>query len=177
MGVTFSTKGYPMTIDTLKDLYLDQLKDLYSACKQSMPVVTEMGRAATSRELAEALIAGNEGIARGMEAIASLCSEHGQDPTGEHCKGMEGLVTEARKHAIEADFGNDDVRDAAIITQYQRLTHYAIAGYGCVRSFANRLELDGDGAVLQDCLMRTRDGDKHMTRIAEGGVNAAAAQG
>ncbi|WP_411838631.1 DUF892 family protein [Paracoccus sp. ME4] len=166
-----------MSMNTLKDLYLDQLKDLYSACKQSMPVVTEMGRAATSRELAEALIAGNEGIARGMEALAGLCNQHGEDPTGEHCKGMEGLVTEARKHALQAEFGNADVRDAAIITQYQRLTHYAIAGYGCVLSFANRLGLDGDGAVLRDCLERTRDGDLHMTRIAETEVNDAAAQG
>lgn len=169
-------KGYAMTMNTLKDLYLDQLKDLYSACKQSMPIVTEMGRAASSRELSEALIAGNEGIARGMDALASLCSSHGQDPTGEHCKGMEGLVTEARKHALQADYGNDEVRDAAIITQYQRLTHYAIAGYGCVRSFANRLDLDGDGAVLQECLDKTRDGDLHMTRIAEGDVNKAAAE-
>ncbi len=166
-----------MTIDTLKDLYIDQLKDLYSANKQSMAVVTEMGRAASSRELSEALIAGNEGIARGMDQLATLCNQHGEDPTGEHCKGMEGLVTEARKHALEASFGSDDVRDAAIITQYQRLTHYAIAGYGCVRSFANRLELDGDGAVLQECLDNTRSGDEHMTRIAESGVNQAAAEG
>ncbi|WP_410218645.1 ferritin-like domain-containing protein [Paracoccus sp. (in: a-proteobacteria)] len=165
-----------MTINSLKDLYIDQLKDLYSACKQSMPVVTEMGRMAKSRELAEALIAGNQGISRGMDTLATLCNEHGEDPTGEHCKGMEGLVTEARKHALETDFGDDDTRDAAIITQYQRLTHYAIAGYGCVRTFANRLGLDGDGSVLQDCLDHTRDGDIHMTRIAEGGVNAAAAE-
>ena len=166
-----------MAIKNLNDLYLHQLKDLYSACKQSMAIVTEMGRVAKSRELSEALIAGNEGIARGMEHLATLCSQHGVDPTGEHCKGMEGLVTEARKHAIETDFGDDDTQDAAIITQYQRLTHYAIAGYGCVRTFANRLDLDADGGVLQECLESTRDGDKHMTRIAEGGVNQKAANG
>lgn len=165
-----------MTINNLKDLYLDQLKDVYSACKQSMTVVAEMGRVAHSRELAEALIAGNEGIGRGMEALATLCNDHGQDPTGEHCKGMEGLVSEARKHAVQAEFGDDDTHDAAIITQYQRLAHYAIAGYGCLRSFANRLGLDGDGAVLQACLDKTQDGDLHMTRIAEGDVNQAAAE-
>ncbi|WP_378942093.1 ferritin-like domain-containing protein [Paracoccus sp. R86501] len=163
-----------MTMNTLKDLYLDQLQDLYSACKQSMTVVTEMGRTAKSRELSEALIAGNTGIADGMDKIAQLCNDHGIDPTGEHCKGMEGLVTEARKHAIEASYGDDDVRDAAIITQYQRLAHYAIAGYGCVRTFANRLELDADGKILQECLDQTQQGDVHMTAIAEGGVNQAA---
>ncbi|MGR3359519.1 MAG: DUF892 family protein [Paracoccus sp. (in: a-proteobacteria)] len=166
-----------MTVKNLKDLYLDQLGDLYSACKQSMPAVTEMGRAAKSRELSEALINGNQGTARGMEVLAELCSRHDVDPTGEHCKGMEGLVAEARKHAIETDFADDDAQDAAIITQYQRLAHYAIAGYGCVRTFANRLDLDSDAAALQECLDKTWEGDRHMSKIAEGGVNAAAMDG
>lgn len=166
-----------MAIKNLHDLYLEQLKDLYSACKQSMVIVTEMGRVAQSRELSEALISGNQGIARGMEVLAQICSTHGTDPTGEHCRGMEGLVNEARKHAIETDFGDEDAQDAAIISQYQRLAHYAIAGYGCVRTFANRLGHDSDGATLQNCLDQTREGDEHMTRIAEGGVNEAAMDG
>mgnify|MGYP002717794653 CR=1 FL=1 len=107
-----------MAIKTLNDLYLHQLKDLYSACKQSMAIVTEMGRAAKSRELSEALIAGNQGIARGMETLASICGRHDTDPTGEHCRGMEGLVSEARKHAIETDFGDEDTQDAAIINRF-----------------------------------------------------------
>lgn len=163
-----------MAIKNLKDLYLDQLRDLYSACKQSQPIVTDMGRAAKSAELSKALIAGNQGIADGMEVLATLCNEHGVDPTGEHCKGMEGLVTEARKHALETEFADEDAQDAAIISQYQRMAHYAIAGYGCVRTFANRLGLDGDAAKLQECLDNTWEGDRHMTEIAEGGVNKAA---
>lgn len=166
-----------MTIKNLKDLYIDQLKDLYSACKQSMPVVTELGRSAKSRELSEALIAGNQGVARGMEVLAELCNRHDADPSGEHCKGMEGLVIEARKHAIDTDYADEDAQDAAIITQYQRLAHYAIAGYGCVRTFANRLELDSDAAALQECLDNTWEGDRRMTRIAEQGVNMAAVDG
>lgn len=164
-------------IKNLQELYVDQLKDLYSACKQAMVVVTEMGRAATSRELSEALIAGNQGIARGMEALARICAAHEADPTSEHCRGMEGLSAEARKHAIETDFGDPDARDAAIIAQYQRLAHYAIAGYGCLRSFANRLGHDAEAAALQECLESTREGDEHMTRIAEGTVNEAALDG
>lgn len=163
-----------MAIKNLKDLYLDQLRDLYSACKQSQPIVTDMGRAAKSAELSKALIAGNQGIADGMEVLATLCNEHGVDPTGEHCKGMEGLVTEARKHALETEFADEDAQDAAIISQYQRMAHYAIAGYGCVRTFANHLGLDGDAAKLQECLDNTWEGDRHMTEIAEGGVNKAA---
>ncbi|MCF3973616.1 DUF892 family protein [Paracoccus salsus] len=166
-----------MTIKNLKDLYLDQLKDLHSACKQSMPVVTDLGRAAQSKELTEALIAGNQGISRGMEVLAELCNRHGVDPTGEHCKGMEGLVFEARKHGIDTDYADADARDAAIITQYQRMAHYAIAGYGCVRTFANRLGLDADAGALQECLDHTWEGDRRMTKIAESGVNMAAVDG
>lgn len=166
-----------MAIRNLEELYLDQLKDLYSACKQSMPLVTELGRAAKSRDLSEALIAGNQGIARGMEVLAELCGRHDVDPTGVHCRGMEGLIVEAKKHALDTDFGDEDAQDAAIITQYQRMAHYAIAGYGCVRTFANRLQLDADAAALQDCLDHTWEGDRRMTRIAEGGVNLAAIDG
>lgn len=83
-------------------------------------------------------------------------------------------MTEARKHALETEFADEDAQDAAIISQYQRMAHYAIAGYGCVRTFANRLGLDGDAAKLQECLDNTWEGDRHMTEIAEGGVNKAA---
>ncbi|SMO99764.1 DUF892 family protein [Paracoccus laeviglucosivorans] len=163
-----------MPIKNLHDLYHDQLQDLYSALGQSLGIVGDLSHAAQSPELAEALIAGQNGISRGLETLASLCAEHGIDPQGEHCKGMEGIVVEARKHALDADFADEDTQDAAIITQYQRMAHYAIAGYGCVRTFANRLGLDDQGARLQEELDQTWEGDKKMTALAEGGINAAA---
>lgn len=165
-----------MANDSLKDIYHDQLQDIYSACKQSLDATTELGRAATNKELSQALIDGANGISKGMDALKSICAEHDIDPEGEHCKGMEGLVTEARAHALEEDFSDDDARDAMIITQYQRMVHYALAGYGCLVAFANRLEKDGDAAVLQRHLDETYDGDRRMTEIAtSGGVNKAAA--
>lgn len=163
-----------MTINNLHDLYIDQLKDLYSACDQSEPVTRKMAEAASDTELRKALEAGAEGIARGKDVLAKLCKDHGVSAEGEHCKGMEGLVTEARKHGLEADITDADTRDASIITQYQRMTHYAIAGYGCVLAFARRLGHDADVGPLEECLENTRGGDVHMTRIAEGGVNKAA---
>ncbi|MEL6609774.1 MAG: DUF892 family protein [Pseudomonadota bacterium] len=164
-----------MSMNTLKDVYLDQLQDLYSACKQSLEVTNELAQAAKSAHLSKALIAGANGISQGMDDLASLCADHGIAKDGEHCKGMEGLVKEARVHALDADFGDEDAQDAVIITQYQRMTHYAIAGYGCLRAFANRLDLDGDGAVLSKCLDASYDGDRHMTAIATGSINQAAA--
>lgn len=164
-----------MTMNTLKDVYLDQLQDLYSACKQSLDVTVKLSGAAKDKDLSEALIAGGNGISEGMEALRSMCQDHDVDPTGEHCKGMEGLVKEAHAHALDETFGDDDTCDAMIITQYQRMVHYALAGYGCLLAFANRLELDADGAKLQKMLDETYEGDRHMTQIATGGVNKAAA--
>lgn len=165
-----------MAIETLKDVYLAQLQDLHSACEQSLEITTELGRAARNESLSEALIAGAEGISNGIADLERLCSIHEVNPAGEHCKGMEGLVKEARSDVLEQDFGDADARDAMIITQYQRMVHYAIAVYGCARAFANRLGLQDDAAVLERCLEHTAQGDRRMTQIAtRGGVNAAAA--
>jgi len=165
-----------MSLNTLHDVYHDQLQDLYSACKQSMKITTELGRTASDKDLSEALIAGTTGIINGMDQIASLCAKHDLDPEGHHCKGMEGLAKEARTHAIEESFGNAATQDAMIISQYQRLVHYALAGYGTLNAFANRLGLDDDGAVLNQMLDDTYDGDRRMTELATNhGINAAAA--
>ena len=163
--------------EDLKDIYTDELKDLWSANDQMKKVLKKITTKASDASLKDMLTKSQADIETHTELLKALIASNDEKVSKEHCKGMEGLVTEARKHALEASFGSDDVRDAAIITQYQRLTHYAIAGYGCVRSFANRLELDGDGAVLQECLDNTRSGDENMTRIAESGVNQAAAEG
>tara|TARA_B100000378_G_C17992136_1_gene394201 strand:- start:512 stop:1012 length:501 start_codon:yes stop_codon:yes gene_type:complete len=165
-----------MAMNSLKDIYLDQLQDIWSANTQCLPVVTELGRAAQDEELSEALIDGGNGIADGIAQIEKLCNDHGIKPNAEHCMGMEGLVKEARKHGLSDEITDTDVRDAAIIPQYQRMVHYALAGYGTLSAFANRLGLDGDAAILKNCLDQTYDGDRRMTEIAtKGGVNKDAA--
>ena len=164
-----------MALNSLKDVYIDQLQDLWSACSQSREVTQSLAKAAKNEDLKEALEAGAKGITDGMDAVQKLAKTHGFDPEGEHCKGMEGLVKEARAHALEEEFGDDDVRDAMIITQYQRMTHYAIAGWGCCKAFATRLGLEDDAELLDECLSNTYDGDEHMTDIATGEVNEAAA--
>ena len=164
-----------MALDNLKDVYIDQLQDIWSACCQSRDVTQSLAKAAKNQDLRDALEAGSKGITEGMDAIQKLAAKHGFDPEGEHCRGMEGLVEEARAHALEEEFGDDDARDAMIITQYQRMAHYAIAGWGCCKAFATRLGLDEDAQLLDECLGNTYDGDEHMTAIATGEVNEAAA--
>ena len=164
-----------MTITNLKDVYIDQLQDIYSANQQSAMITGKLAEAATNDDLERALKDGVVGINDGMATLKAIISTHGANPTGEFCKGMEGLVNEAKAHVLDADISDDDARDAMIITQYQRMVHYGLAGYGCVVAFANRLGLDGEGAKLQDCLNETYTGDRRMTDIATGGVNKAAA--
>lgn len=164
-----------MTLSNLEDVYHDQLQDLWSANTQAVDVVTKLGEAAEDKGLSKALIAGVQGLNDGIAKIEEICNRHDIDPSGEHCKGMEGLVKEAHAHVLDADFSDPAVRDAMIITQYQRMVHYGIAGYGCLAAFANRLGHDADGAVLNKCLDDTYSGDRTMTDIATGGINKAAA--
>lgn len=162
-------------MDNLKELYVDQMRDIYSACKQSRDITIELEKASSHDSLKAALHAGHQGISSGMTALEELIRGHGAEPGGEHCRGMEGLVKEARAHALEGTFGDDAVRDAMIITQYQRMAHYAIAGYGCIKAFATRLELLNEAEKIDELLSATYDGDDTMTSLALGGINADAA--
>lgn len=164
-----------MPLNSLKDVYIDQLQDTYSACKQARSATRKLAEAATNTDLTDALERGVAGIERGMEALTQLTRGHNSATDGRHCKGMEGMVKEAHDHVLEEDFADDDARDAMIITQYQRMAHYAIAGYGCCKAFADRLELAEEGKTLADCLDRSYGGDREMTKLATGGINRAAA--
>lgn len=164
-----------MTFNNLKDVYIDQLQDLYSADRQAVAATRQLVDAASEKDLKDALKRSHEGTERGIEILEGLIKSHGENPKGEFCKGMEGIVKEVKAHALDADFSDDDVRDAVIITQYQRMAHYALAGYGCVAAFAKRLGLTDDAAKIEECLDNTYKGDREMTRIAEGEVNKEAA--
>ena len=163
-----------MALSTLKDVYIDQLQDIYSVNRQSLKATQKLADVASNDDLKAALKRGVSGIERGMQMIAAIVRRHDEDPTDEFCKGMEGLVKEVDAHVLNAEFSDDDVRDAMIITQYQRMTHYGIAGYGCCVAFAKRLGLQDDADEIQTCLNSTYDGDREMTRIAQTEVNRAA---
>lgn len=160
-----------MRLDTLEDLYLDQLKDIHSANTQAHEITLALAEAATDPGLVDALKAGADGIEQGTRALETIATRHDEQSAGEQCKGMEGLVREARAHALDQVFGEDATRDAMIITQYQRLVHYALAGYGCLAAFAERLELGEDVTALKICLDKTYDGDRTMTELATGSIN------
>ena len=165
-----------MAIKSLNDLYVNELKDMRSADKQSLAITKRLQKKAKNEELKSALTAAIEGIERGLDAMETLLKSHGEKTTGQHCKGMEGLVTEAKKHVFEEKFGSDALRDSMIICQYQRMTHYALVGYGSSAAYAKALGLKSDHATLKQCLDGTYDGDRHMTNIATTHVTQEAAK-
>ena len=163
-----------MAVKNLNDLYLHELKDLYNADKQAKAIHKKLHKAAKNEKLRDALESCIEGIDEGMEMLTNICESHGKKPTGMTCKGMKGLVEEAKHHVMEEKFGDEDAKDAAIIAQSQRMTHYAIAGYGTAAAFAQTLGYKDDVKKLKECLKNTYGGDKRMTKIATSGINRKA---
>jgi len=160
-------------MNTLKELYIDQLQDLWSATRQKLAVLPELRDAASEPDLRKALDSATTQTRDQVEHLEALCERHDARPAEEFCKGMEGLVTEARKHALDAPL-SDEVRDASIITQFQRMSHYGIAGLGTAKAFAGRLDLKEDEHVLELDLETIYKADEWFTRIAVGEVNPEA---
>ena len=161
-------------INNLKDVYILELKDLYNANKQANAVVEKLHGAANDPKLKDALERSIKGTKKGNEHIAKIVESHGESPTGHKCKGMEGLCTEAKEHVLNTEFGDKDAQDAMLISQYQRMAHYAITGYGCAEAFAKRLGLDEDAKTLKKCKEDTKSGDLDFSKLAEGGINKGA---
>ncbi len=162
-------------ISSLQELYVDELKDLWSANDQMVRALTKIAPQATNPKLQTMLQNSQTGIAKHTELLKSLIEMHDDEVNKEHCKGMEGLATEAIKHTIEEAPESGPVLDAAIIAQYQRMTHYGITGFGTVSAFAKALQHDDDRIKLQAAVKEMYQSDELMTELAESAVNQQAA--
>jgi ferritin-like metal-binding protein YciE len=162
-----------MKMKTLTDLYVHELKDLYSAEKQLLKALPKMAKAATNDQLREALESHLEETETHADRLEKLLEEMDAASTRvPKCPAMEGLVEEGKK-ALEEDM-TDDVRDAAIICAAQRVEHYEIAGYGCARTFAQILGFEEAAQLLQQTLDEEKAADEKLTEIAMESVNAEA---
>lgn len=159
------------TPENLRDLYIDELKDLWSANDQMARVLKKIGKKVTDDALREMMTKSQGGIERHTELLKELIVKNGEKASKEHCKGMEGLVAEAKKHAIDEAPEKGPVLDAVIIAQYQRMTHYGIAGFGTAASFAGTLGLTEDQAMLEQATKEIYGGDAYATKLAEVTVN------
>lgn len=161
-----------MELETLYDLYLHELRDLYSAEQQLIKALPRMSKAATNRQLAAGFnqhLAQTREHAKRLEQIFERLEESSRGPK---CEGMEGLIAEGDKMAKED--AEDEVRDAGLIASAQRVEHYEIAGYGCARTYAELLG-DKKGARLLDRTLKEEAAtDKKLTQLARSAINLKA---
>jgi ferritin-like metal-binding protein YciE len=156
-------------ITNLRDVYVEQLKDLYSAEQQLIKALPKMAKAATAPDLAQGFeehLEQTKGHANRLEEIFKKLEEK---PTGKKCKAMEGLIKEGGE-AIEED-ASDTARDALLIAAAQRVEHYEIAGYGTVKAFANVLGETEAAELLGETLEEEKATDEKLTEAA-GTINA-----
>ena len=161
------------TFETLGDLYLNELRDLYSAEKQLLEALPKMAEAASSSQLEKAFAEHLDQTRGHVSRLGQIFDALGEEPSGETCKAMEGLIKEGEDY-VKAG-GDRDVRDAGLIGAAQRVEHYEIAGYGTARALALRLGESEAADKLQATLEEESEADLKLTEIAEREVNPEAA--
>jgi ferritin-like metal-binding protein YciE len=154
-----------MEIDSLNKLYVEELKDLYSAEKQILQALPKMIKKAGNPQLKSAFEEHLRVTETHVDRLDRIFEGLGKSPRGKKCKGMEGLLEEG-KEAMQEDM-EPDVLDAALISAAQRVEHYEMAGYGTVRTYARLLGDNQAAKLLQQTLDEEGDADKTLTKIAE----------
>ncbi|PBN43459.1 DUF892 family protein [Sphingobium sp. D43FB] len=162
------------TPESLQDVYIDELKDLWSANDQMLKVIKKITAKASDAALKDMLTKSQDGIASHTAILKELIAGQDEKVSKDHCKGMEGLAAEATKHVIEEGPDKGPVLDVLIIAQYQRMTHYGIAGFGTAAAFAKALGLKDDNKKLRDATKDIYASDAFMTKLAETSVNLEA---
>ncbi|MEX2219132.1 MAG: ferritin-like domain-containing protein [Phycisphaerales bacterium] len=161
-----------MKMANLKDLYVEELRDLYNAEKQLIKALPRMAKAASADQLAAAFEDHLEETRGQVERLEAVFRGLKASPGGKKCEAMQGLIAEAESMMRDAD--DPDVLDAALISAAQRVEHYEIAGYGTVRTYARLLGREGDVTLLQETLDEEGRADKKLTRLAERVINQRA---
>ena len=150
---------------SMRDLYIQELKDLYNAENQLVKALPKMAKAAESLELKQAFEDHLEETKTQVSRLEKICAKMQVNPKGKKCKGMEGLVDEGKEYLERWD--DSSVRDAALIAAAQRVEHYEMASYGCARTFARLLGDEEAAELLQESLDEEGNADKKLTSIAE----------
>ena len=160
-----------MSVETMQELLIDELKDLYSAEKQIVRALPKLAKAATSPDLKQALtnhLKETEGQVTRLERVAEIVAKK---LTGKTCVGMKGVLEEGSEVLEDTEKGT--IRDAAMIAAAQRVEHYEMAGYGSAREFAKMLGLSEVASLLDETLEEEKAADKLLSGIAKQ-VNATA---
>lgn len=157
---------------TLEDLFEHQLKDLYSAEQQLIKALPKMVENATDAKLKKAFEDHLEETKKQKKRLEEVCDELGIDPKGETCKAMEGLIKEAESFIKEKK--DDDVNNAGLIAEAQRVEHYEISGYGTAIRYAKELGHDSIASKLKETLDEEYGADEKLNKMAEQRLNRKA---
>ena len=163
-----------MKIESLRDLYVEQLHDLYSAETQLVEALPKMAKAASTPQLQNAFQEHLTQTKTHVQRIEQIFHKLGAKPKDQTCKGMEGLIKEGSE-MIKMK-GEPAAIDAGLIAAAQRVEHYEIAGYGCVHTYAQQLGEQQDAQLLQQTLNEEGQTDKKLTQLAEQLINLEAAR-
>lgn len=158
-----------MAMDSLRKLYVEQLRDLYSAEGQILKALPKMASKAKHPELKAAFEEHQRVTEEQVRRLDGIFEALGEKSSGHHCKGMEGLLKEGEE--MMGEKADPDVLDAGLIAAAQRVEHYEIAGYGCVRTYARLLGLADQERTLQTTLDEEGDTDERLTALAERVIN------
>ena len=162
-----------MSLDSVEKLFLEELKDVYNAEKQILRALPRMAKAADSPELEKAFTQHLKETEGQVQRLERIFKELGQAARGKKCKGMEGLLEEG-KEVLEEE-GDPAVIDAALIASAQRVEHYEIAAYGCLRAYASLLGYSDAERLLSQTLKEEEAADKKLSQLGESGINQSAA--
>jgi len=162
-----------MALENLHDLFVHELKDLYSAENQILKALPKMVDAANSEELAQAFAHHLQETEGHVQRIETIFRDLDGSPRGKKCAGMEGLLKEGKE--VMEEEATEWVMDAALIGAAQRVEHYEMAGYGTARDHAQKLGLYQAADLLQQTLDEEGAADKKLTEIAESSINQLAA--
>src|SRR5271154_1311863 len=158
-----------MKIETLEELFLEQIEDLYDAEQRLVKALPKMAEASTSAPLRQAFESHLEQTKGHVRRLETIFRELGKDSKAKTCEAMKGLIEEGQD-AID-DIETSALRDAGIIAVANRVEHYEMAGYGSARAFAQTLGLETAASLLEETLQEEKDADQKLTLLAEGMVN------
>ena len=161
-----------MKLNTLKKLYVNELRDLYNAESQLLKALPKMAKGASSAELKQAFEDHLEQTKDHVDRLDEIFKGLDEKPTGKTCKAMKGLIEEGSE-MLDED-GEESVIDAGLIGAAQRVEHYEIAAYGTVRTFANLLGEEEAADLFQQTLDEEGETDKQLSELAEEIVNQEA---
>jgi ferritin-like metal-binding protein YciE len=156
-------------MDSLRELYVEELKDLWSAENQILKGLPRMIKAASHPQLKRAFTKHEAQTRMQVKRLERICKDLGESPRGKKCVGMEGLIQEAKELLSEKPEPN--VLDAGLISAAQHVEHYEMAGYGTVRTWARLLGYDNHVGLLQQTLDEEKATDQLLSEIAESQIN------